>query len=215
MNLRDLGEIDYQEAWDIQKDYYQEALLNKKQSKKVTNNLLFCEHSPVYTLGKSGKESNLLFSKEVLGAPVFRIERGGDITFHGPGQLVVYPIFDLEQFGLGVKDFIYKIESVIINVCSYYGLSAGRDNKNAGVWLDVGTKNQRKIAALGFKLSRYVSMHGLAFNINTELSWFNKMVPCGLPGLGVTSLEKELGKKQDFNLVKEQMFSAFQKEFKL
>ena len=215
MQLTDLKIIDYKKAWDIQKEYYQKALLCKKESKRVENNLFFCEHPPVYTLGKSGKESNLLFSKETLGAPVYRIERGGDITFHGLGQLVAYPIFDLEQFGLGVKDFIYKIEAVIINLCEQYGLSAGRDSNNAGVWLDVGTKNQRKIAALGFKLSRYISMHGLAFNVNTDLTWFNKMIPCGLPEFGVSSLEKELGKKQDFEEVKYKMHQAFLKEFQV
>lgn len=213
MQFIDLELIEYQKAWDIQKQFFNEALLQKKQKIKFKNKLIFCEHLPVYTLGKSGEESNLLTSKELLGAEVYRIERGGDITFHGPGQLVAYPIFDLEQYQLGVKDFIFKIEEIIINTIAHYGLQGARDDKNAGVWLDVGTKNQRKIAALGFKLSRYVSMHGLALNVNTDLTWFSKMVPCGLLGLGVTSLEKELGAKQDFEAVKELMFQEFLKEF--
>lgn len=214
MNRIELNLVDYKKAWDFQKELFNDALQKKKAKEVIENKLIFCEHPPVYTLGKSGDESNLLISKEFLGADVYRIERGGDITFHGPGQIVAYPIFDLEKYNLGVKDFIYKIEAVIINTLAHYGLSAGRDAKNAGVWLDVGTKDQRKIAALGFKLSRYISMHGLAFNVNTDLSWFTKMVPCGLVGLGVTSLEKELGAKQDFEAVKDLMFQEFQKEFK-
>lgn len=213
MKLIERKLIDYKEAWDFQKELFNDALQKKKQKIAIENKLIFCEHPPVYTLGKSGEESNLLVSKEFLGAAVYRIERGGDITFHGPGQLVAYPIFDLEQYNLGVKDFIYKVEDVIINTLAHYGLQGERDKKNAGVWLDVGTKNQRKIAALGFKLSRFVSMHGLAFNVNTDLSWFTKMVPCGLVGLGVTSLEKELGAKQDFEAVKKVLFKEFLEEF--
>lgn len=215
MNLIELNLIDYKEAWDFQKQLFNDALQKKKQNLAIENRLIFCEHPPVYTLGKSGNESNLLISKEFLGAEVYRIERGGDITFHGPGQIVVYPIFDLEHYNLGVKNFIFKIEDVIINTLGHYGLKGARDEKNAGVWLDVGEKKQRKIAALGFKLSRFISMHGLALNINTDLSWFTKMVPCGLPGLGVTSLEKELGAKQDFEKVKEILLSEFKKEFKV
>lgn len=213
ITTEDLGTIDYQKAWDYQKKLFQKALQQKKEQKTPENKLLLCEHPPVYTLGKSGKESNLLFSKELLGAEVFRIERGGDITFHGLGQLVAYPIFDIEQYHLGVKDFIYKVEQSIIDCIAHYGLKGERDSKNAGVWLDVGTAQQRKICALGFKLSRYVSMHGLALNVHTDLQWFQKMIPCGLVGLGVTSLAKELGEKPNFDEVKQHLTNAFQKNF--
>lgn len=215
MKIIDLGKEDYLKVWDFQKDLYQNALALKKENLEVENTLIFCEHPPVYTLGKSGKESNLLFSKEMLGAEIYRIERGGDITFHGEGQLVGYPIFDLDSLNIGIKDFVFGIEQMIINTVAHYGLKAERDTKNAGVWLDVGTKNQRKIAALGFKISKKISMHGFALNINTDLAWFNKVVPCGLVGLGVTSLEKELGAKQDFQKTQGILLQEFKKVFQL
>ena len=140
--------------WDFQKELYNKAIEQKKEFQEIENTLIFCEHPSVYTLGKSGNESNLLFSKEMLGAEVYRIERGGDITFHGEGQLVGYPIFDLDSLNIGIKDFVFAIEQMIINTVAHYGIIAERDSKNAGVWLDVGSKNQRKIAALGFKISK-------------------------------------------------------------
>lgn len=213
MKVIDLGKEDYLKVWEFQKTLYQKALALKKGNLPIENTLIFCEHPPVYTLGKSGNESNLLFSKELLGAEVYRIERGGDITFHGEGQLVGYPIFDLDSLNLGIKDFVFAIEQMIINTVAHYGIVAERDPKNAGVWLDVGKKNQRKIAALGFKISKKISMHGFALNINTDLAWFNKVVPCGLVGLGVTSLEKELGGLQDFNKVKEVLLAELKKVF--
>jgi lipoyl(octanoyl) transferase len=215
MKLIDLGKEDYLKVWEYQKELYNKAIAQKKEHIDIENSLIFCEHPPVYTLGKSGNESNLLFSKEILGAPVYRIERGGDITFHGEGQLVGYPIFDLDSIDIGIKDFVFAIEEMIINTVAHYEIIAERDEKNAGVWLDVGKKNQRKIAALGFKISKKISMHGFALNINTDLSWFNKVVPCGLVGLGVTSLEKELNTKQDYKKVQAVLLSEFKKVFPL
>lgn len=215
MKIIDLGKEDYLKVWDFQKELYNKALDLKKENLSVENTLIFCEHPPVYTLGKSGNESNLLFSKELLGAEVYRIERGGDITFHGEGQLVGYPIFDLDSLNIGIKDFVFSIEQVIINTVAHFGIEAARDPKNAGVWLSVGEKNQRKIAALGFKISKKISMHGFALNVNTDLTWFSKVVPCGLVGLGVTSLEKELKNKQDFQQVQAILLAEFKKVFSI
>tara|TARA_B110000495_G_C22973556_1_gene571606 strand:+ start:850 stop:1500 length:651 start_codon:yes stop_codon:yes gene_type:complete len=215
MRIIDLGKEDYLKVWDFQKELYHKALDLKKENLSVENTLIFCEHPPVYTLGKSGNESNLLFSKELLGAEVYRIERGGDITFHGEGQLVGYPIFDLDSLNIGIKDFVFAIEQVIINTVAHFGIEAARDPKNAGVWLAVGEKNQRKIAALGFKISKKISMHGFALNVNTDLTWFSKVVPCGLVGLGVTSLEKELKNKQDFQQVQAILLAEFKKVFSI
>lgn len=215
MKILELNTIEYQKAWDIQKQLFKQALENKANNIPNENTLILCEHPPVFTLGNNGSETNFLMTKEMLGAEIYRIERGGDVTFHGLGQLVGYPIFDLETLHLGIKDFVFKIEQMIINTVAHFGLKAERDEKNAGVWLDVGKKNQRKIAALGFKISKKISMHGFALNINTDLSWFAKVVPCGLVGLGVTSLEKELGAEQDFEKVKMILLSEFKKEFRL
>lgn len=213
MKLLDLNTIAYQEAWDIQKQLFNAALDKKKQLLAVQNTLILCEHPAVYTLGNNGNETNFLLNKAMLGADIFYIERGGDVTFHGLGQQVGYPIFDLDSLGIGIKDFVFGIEQMIINTVLHYGIVTSRDTKNAGVWLDVGKKNQRKIAALGFKISKKVSMHGFALNVNTDLSWFNKVVPCGLVGLGVTSLAKELEAEQDMLQVKTILIAEFQKQF--
>lgn len=215
MKVIDLGKSEYLKVWDFQKELYHKAIANKKENFPIENTLIFCEHPPVFTIGKSGKETNLLFSKEMLGAELYRIERGGDITFHGEGQLVGYPIFDLDSLNISIKDFVFGIEQMIINTVAHFGIKAERDEKNAGVWLGVGTKNQRKIAALGFKISKKISMHGFALNINTDLSWFNKVVPCGLVGLGVTSLEKELNEKQDFKEVQAILLQEFINTFQV
>lgn len=214
-NIIDLQTKEYLEVWEFQKNLYNKALDQKKNSNKVENTLIFCQHFPVFTLGKSAKESNLLMNKDILGAEVFRVERGGDITFHGLDQLVGYPIFDLDSLNIGIKDFVDGIEQMIINTVAHYNIIAERDPNNAGVWIGVGTKSQRKIAALGFKISKKISMHGFALNINTDLSWFQKVVPCGLVGLGVTSLKKELGEAQDFKKVQEILLKEFIKTFNL
>lgn len=211
---RNLGNIAYADAWT-----YQKKLLGQVQEIKQANNsdpacvqgdqflfLLLCEHPPVYTLGKSGSESNLLVNEEFLktkGAEFFRIDRGGDITYHGPGQIVGYPIFDLEMLGIGVKEYIYRIEESIIRVVAEYGIQAGRLKGAAGAWIDPDDPEKaRKICAIGVRVSRGVTMHGFAFNINTDLDYYRYINPCGLTGKGVTSLQHELGKSIELESVR-------------
>lgn len=211
---KDIGLKDYKETWDYQVDIFNKLLDNKKQSANVGNNvgnilpgtLIFVEHPHVYTLGKNGSLNNLLLdsiqlrAKEVL---YYRIDRGGDITYHGPGQIVGYPIFDLEVLKVGLKEYIYKLEEAIIRTVGEYGITASRLDGGTGVWLDPEIAGKtRKICAIGVKASRYITMHGFAFNVNTDLSYFNNINPCGFTDKGVTSLEKELGISQDFDSVK-------------
>lgn len=209
-----LSTADYAETWKLQRELFANALEAKKKNLKVSNKVLFVEHTPVYTLGKSADKNNILLSEDVLGAPVFRIERGGDVTFHGPGQLVIYPIIDLEDFGMSLREYVFNMEEVIINVIGRFDLRGERSDGASGVWLDVGTPRERKICALGVKASRHVSMHGLAFNIKTDLSWFQKINPCGFLNKGVTSLKKELNKEPDFDVVKAIVLEEFKKIFK-
>lgn len=199
----DWGLISYQEAWDKQLALFQERLQAKAQGENhLPDVLVSCEHKPVLTLGKSGKADNLLVSEQFLqqrGVEFFRIERGGDITFHGPGQLVMYPIFDLQHFSshqpLGLKDYIWRLEEAVILFLKDFGIEAERLQGATGVWLDAHGPQARKICAIGVKASRYVTMHGLAFNINTDLSYFQLINPCGFVDKGVTSLQKEMGGK--------------------
>lgn len=206
-----LGLRSYSEVWEYQQRLFQEALEQKKNKQIVESKLLLVEHDPVFTLGKSADAENILLNENVLGAPVFRIERGGDVTFHGPGQLVLYPIFDLEQFNISLREYVFNMEEVIIRTIKHFGLKGERSAGASGVWLDVGLPGERKIAALGVKASRHITMHGLAFNINTDLSWFNKINPCGFQDKGVTSLAVELGENQDFSKV----VKVVEKEFSL
>jgi len=205
MIFRDLGLIEYKEAWDYQEKLFGEAQEEKKAGRKPENHLLFCEHHPVFTLGKSGTGQNLLINEEMLrqnGIGFYRNNRGGDITFHGPGQIVGYPILDLEQFGMGVKKYIFSLEEAVIETLQGYGIKAGRLEGATGVWLDQDTPGARKICAIGVKASRYITMHGFAFNVNTDLSYYKYINPCGFTDKGVTSMEAELGGKQDFEEVK-------------
>ncbi len=191
----DLGLISYAEAWEYQQKLFDEALTKKIAGEEVQNKLLFCEHPHVITLGKSGHENNLLLTKEKLiekGVEYFHIDRGGDITYHGPGQLVVYPIFDLNSFDIGLKKYIHRLEKVIIQLLAEHGIHSERMEKGTGVWLDLDGPNARKICAIGVRSSRFVTMHGLALNVNTDLSYFSLMNPCGFIEKGVTSIEKEL-----------------------
>ncbi len=211
---QDIGLKDYQEARD-----YQEKIFGKLVDNKIQNNqyaslngssgsgtLIFVEHPHVYTLGKSGSESNLLvdlIQLKARDAKFFRTDRGGDITYHGPGQIVGYPIFDLEKIKIGLKEYIYRLEEAIIMTVSGFGLKGSRLRGATGVWLDPENKaNTRKICAIGVKASRFITMHGFAFNVNTDLTYFNYINPCGMADRGVTSLEKELGEKQDFEKIK-------------
>jgi lipoyl(octanoyl) transferase len=213
--FQDLGLIAYKEAWDYQEKLFNEITEAKKRISagdveiQVTPNyLLFCEHQHVYTLGKSGSEQNLLIDYiqlQAKEAEFFRIDRGGDITYHGPGQIVGYPILNLEYFVTGVKDYIFKLEESIIRLLRDYGLTSSRLDGATGVWLDVGTGKVRKICAIGVRTSRWVSMHGFAFNVNTRLDYFNYINPCGFTDKAVTSMEKELGGKQDIEKVKNRL----------
>ena len=224
---KDIGLKDYKDTWDYQVDIFTELVVSKKNRsgdadsarKTLPGTLIFVEHPHVYTLGKSGAENNLLLDYTQLqakGATFYRIDRGGDITYHGPGQIVGYPIFDLEAIKIGLKDYIYKLEEAIIGTVGEFGIAASRLEGGTGVWLDPeNIRKARKICAIGVKASRYVTMHGFAFNVNTDLAWFNNINPCGFTDKGVTSLCKELGGTQDFNLVKNMVKKNLQQEFDL
>jgi lipoyl(octanoyl) transferase len=211
---KDIGLKDYKETWDFQTEIFNKLVESKKpgsiemerEEKILPGTLIFVEHPHVYTLGKSGSENNLLLDYIQLrakDASYYRIDRGGDITYHGPGQIVGYPIFDLEILKLGLKEYIYKLEETIIKTVGEFGIEASRLDGGTGVWLEPETQGKaRKICAIGVRASRYVTMHGFAFNVNTDLTYFNNINPCGFTDKGVTSLEKELGEKQDFESVK-------------
>lgn len=208
----DLGLMDYKQAWDYQTTLFQ-SILDVKTANRANNSnlethnyLLFCQHPHVYTLGKSGDEQNLLLKKEdlhTIEATYYHINRGGDITYHGPGQLVVYPVMDLENFFTDIHKYMRLLEEAVIQTLEEFGIKSGRINGLTGVWLDYENEKQaRKICALGVKTSRWVTMHGLAFNVNANLNYFANIVPCGIADKAVTSMEKELSTIQDFELVK-------------
>jgi len=209
----DLGLAEYAPTWEKQESLMKEILdlkavnqhLPQTDQGKTPGYLLFVEHPPVFTLGKSGDLQNLLLSNLQLAEKkinFFKTNRGGDITFHGPGQLVGYLILDLENFGIGLRQYIYSIEEAIIRVLAQFGLMSSRDPEATGVWLDVGLPTARKICAIGVRSSRFVTMHGFALNVNTDLSYYSYIHPCGIPDKGVTSLEQELGTKIDFDWAK-------------
>lgn len=200
----DHGLAGYEQVWNEQKALFQHKIAGLDSADINTQHLIFTQHPHVYTLGKSAESNNLLVSREWLkgkGAEVFEIERGGDITYHGPGQLVVYPIFYLGAMGIGIKEYIKRLETAIINTLAYFGIEAGILNDKIGVWVDIGKPDERKIAAIGVKASRFVTMHGLALNVNTDLSMFNHIIPCGIPDKGVTSMQKEKGTLQNMENV--------------
>ncbi len=220
----DFGLAEYKEIWDRQEELLKEIVNIKRANTdlpegrklKTPNWLIFVEHPHVYTLGKSGNEKNLLLNFKQLqdkGATFFHTDRGGDITYHGPGQIVGYPILDLENFGMGLRQYIYTLEEAIIRTVSEYGIKAGRDPKATGVWIDLGKPSARKICAIGVKSSRFVTMHGFALNINTDLQYFHYINPCGFTDKSVTSLEKELGHKQDFERAKKLILTKFTELF--
>ena len=212
---KDLGRVDYKECWDLQRSLF-DALIERKMSHRTESptdgeesigTVLLVEHPAVYTLGKNGKESNLLLGEEYLrsiGADFYRIDRGGDVTFHGEGQIVGYPIIDIEQLGIGLRDYIDALEQSIIDTVAYYGIEAGRLPGASGVWLGSSEEqNLRKICAIGVRASRFVTMHGFALNVSTDLRYFNHINPCGFTDKGVTSMERELGSAPDMEEVKE------------
>lgn len=208
-----LGEMDYKEAWDYQEKLFKEIVDTKIANRKLPeeeqlptdNYMLFCEHPHVYTLGKSGDENHLLLNQTGLAkkqAQYYKINRGGDITYHGPGQIVGYPILDLDNFFTDIHKYLRFLEEAVIMTLAEYRIEAGRVEGLTGVWLDGGVVGkERKICALGVKSSRWVTMHGFAFNINTDLDYFNNIVPCGIQDKAVTSLEKELGREVDIKEV--------------
>lgn len=242
--FQDLGNMDYKTAWDYQEKLLQEnvrrkSLVSSRESiviSEAANNndseltthdsrlttehyLLFVEHPPVYTLGKSGNIENVLMSEDQLeenGIQFFRTNRGGDITFHGDQQIVGYPILDLEKFYTDIGKYLRNLEEVIIATLADYGLKGARSAGETGVWLDPDIPGrERKICAMGVRTSRWITMHGFAFNVNTDLSYFNNIIPCGIQNKQVTSLEKELGKKIDFEEAKERVKKNFEKVFEV
>lgn len=214
VTIRRLGLIDYKEAWDLQEKIFKELVdlkiksRNENTSVLPQNHLLVCEHPHVFTLGKSGKEDNLLLDKKGLKdneADYFKINRGGDITYHGPGQLVVYPIFDLEQFFTDIHKYMRFLEEAVILTLSEYGIFGERMEGQTGVWLGVGSPVARKICAMGVKSSRWITMHGLGFNVNADLKYFDYIVPCGISDKSVTSMQYELGRKIDMDELSEKL----------
>lgn len=216
--LQDLGLRDYKEVWDYQDGLFQKILSVKTENRKnaseepTPNYFLFTEHPHVYTLGKSGDVSNLLLNEKQLeakGATFYKANRGGDITYHGPGQIVGYPILDLDNFFTDIHKYMRLLEETLIRTLAEYGLQTDRSPGETGVWLDVGTPFARKIAALGVRASRWVTMHGFALNVNADLGYFDNIIPCGIRGKGVTSLHVELGREVPMEEVKEKILRHF------
>ncbi|MGR6087737.1 MAG: lipoyl(octanoyl) transferase LipB [Arcticibacter sp.] len=215
--FKDLGLVDYKQAWDYQESLLGEIVAAKMEARNHseirvangTHHLLFCEHPHVYTLGKSGKEDHLLLDEQQLGenqAVFYRINRGGDITYHGPGQIVGYPILDLDCFFNDIHRYLRYLEEAVIRTLSDYGIVASRIEKLTGVWIDAeDPAKARKICAFGVRCSRWVTMHGFAFNVNVDLDYFKHIIPCGIPDKAVTSLSRELGRPLDMVEVKEKL----------
>ena len=217
----DLGLLDYKEAWDFQKEKFNLLTLQKPQkgqrNKSVRSCIILCTHPHVYTLGKSGKKENVLLAEDELDnldIDFYKNDRGGDVTYHGPGQLVVYPILDLELFKTDITWYVRNLEEVVIQLLNDYGIKTKRIEGASGVWLDTkDNTGERKICALGVKTSRWITMHGIALNINTDLSYFNNIIPCGLQDKGVTSMEAQLNSKLEFNTVKSDFIHKFEEVF--
>jgi lipoyl(octanoyl) transferase len=224
VQYHDWGLVRYQAAWDQQEVLLSEGVRIKTDNRKFPdqpqqtpgNHLVFCEHPHVYTLGKSGSMDNLLLNEQQLlerDIDFHKINRGGDITYHGPGQIVGYPIFDLEQFRPDIHEYLRKLEEACILTLAKYGIAAGRIDGLTGVWLDIAGPDPRKIMAIGVRCSRWITMHGFAFNVNSDLDLFKNIIPCGIDDKGVTSLAAELGHPVDFEVVKGQMKHHLQAQF--
>ena len=227
IELRDLGHVSYKEAWDFQEKLLQENVALKTQARvegitdpfqvDTKQYLLYVEHPHVYTLGKSGDIANVLISEEEMskrGISFFHTNRGGDITYHGPGQLVGYPILDLEKHYTDIGKYLRNLEQVIINVLAHYGIKGERSEGETGVWIEPNVKGRaRKICAMGVRCSRWITMHGFAFNVNADLSFFGNIVPCGIQDKQVASLDKELGRPVDMQEVKDLVTKAFYEIF--
>lgn len=223
ITLTDTGLKPYLDVLALQEKWFNANIEAKVAGKPATNHLILCEHNPVFTLGKSGKRENILVSDEEMGAEFYHIQRGGDVTFHGPGQLVAYPVLDLDSMGIGVNQYIYQLEETIIQTLKHFGINGERIAGAAGIWLKIkpvagmpaAWAQDRKIAAIGARVSRMVTMHGLAINVNTDLTWFTKITACGLDGKGTTSIEKELGTKADMTTVKRVFAETFSRVFSI
>ena len=221
IHLRCLGLIDYKEAWDIQKKKFNENFKIKtgKLKGETSSHLFLLEHPHVYTLGNSGDKNNLLLNEELLklkGATFYKVERGGDITYHGPGQLVGYPVFDLDKMNISIRDFVFNIEEMLIRTVARYGIISTRLEGATGVWIDAADPAKaRKIAAIGMKISKKVSMHGFALNVNTNLDYFRYIVPCGIQDKGVTSLQKELNREVSVEEVIDVLIKEFNDVFEV
>ena len=222
VNFQDLGRRDYKETWDYQEQLFKSIIDTKIKNRRedagleTQNHLLFVEHDHVYTLGKSGDIDNLLANEKLLdniGATFYKINRGGDITYHGPGQITGYPILDLENFFTDIHKYLRFLEEVFIKILADYDLKGERSDGETGVWLDVGTPFARKICALGVRASRWVTMHGFAFNVNTNLGYFDHIIPCGIDDKAGTSLAAELKREVDLNEIKEKIKKYFTELF--
>ena len=222
VTIINLGLVDYKKAWDIQEKYFKQAIdrkiaiRNGENLPPPSNYLILCEHPNVYTIGKSGKEENLLLSSEEVKskeASFYKINRGGDITYHGPGQLVVYPILDLDQFFTDIHKYMRFLEQAVINTLLKFGIQSSRIDGMTGVWIDSELPSARKICAMGVKSSRWVTMHGIGFNINTNLDFFSHIVPCGIDDKAVTSMKKELGIEVDMQEVENIIIEEFKSLF--
>lgn len=222
VRFEDLGLMDYQQAWDYQESLFAESIAlkiehrNETSTKETTNHLLFVEHPHVYTLGKSGSADNLLLDEKGLvehQATYYKINRGGDITYHGPGQLVGYPIFDLDHFFTDIHKYMRFLEEAVIQTLAVYGIKGERSQGFTGVWIDPELPSARKICAMGVKCSRWVTMHGIGFNVNTDLSYFSHIVPCGIEDKAVSSMQHELGRKLDINEVKAVLKAKLAEQF--
>tara|TARA_B100000579_G_scaffold286857_1_gene237813 strand:- start:1170 stop:1856 length:687 start_codon:yes stop_codon:yes gene_type:complete len=214
--FKNLGLIDFKDAWDIQESILDSIVADKKQKKTTKNYLLFCQHPHVYTLGKSGNKENLLLNKKELGsndAQFYKINRGGDITYHGPGQLVVYPIFDLDNFFTDIHRYLRYLEDVVIGVLKNYSITGLRLDGSTGVWLKNKNFDFKKICAMGVRASRWVTMHGLAFNVDVNMDYFNNIIPCGIKDRGVTSLSLETEEPVIFSEVEDLFKLYFERVF--
>ncbi|NDW17479.1 lipoyl(octanoyl) transferase LipB [Dysgonomonas sp. 216] len=218
MEFTDLGLIEYSKAWEFQEKLFNNNIQAKAKGLPTRNHLLFCEHPHVITIGKNGNSANLLYPQEFLnsrGVSLFHIDRGGDITYHGPGQLVAYPIFDLEHFGIGLKQYVHNLEEIMILLSALYGIKTSRIEKATGVWIEDCNKPSltRKIGAIGVRSSRFITMHGFALNVNTDMSYFSLINPCGFVDKGVTSLQKETNSIISMEKIKIQTKALFEDIF--